>query len=176
MKAVEFEQQNIVIAENQEEFHSIPAYYSAFEGTVSFCFELDPEELEEIAATGKLWVQVVTGGKPMQAILMSTKKEDVLNVRSGPPLPDKIVESILAKGPLLDHVVAGLYLVIKRHIKTEANYIFEAEKISHIVSRIATLQALAQENLVYFNNDKGLYDLTQAAYLRLELTNKLKSS
>ena len=84
MKPIEFEQVNVRIAENQEEYETLPAYIEeAPTGTIVTCFKLEKEEIEEIVKTGKIWHQQLAFHKPMQPILLSTqcpfddiKKED----------------------------------------------------------------------------------------------------
>lgn len=67
MIAKEFNQQNIVIAENQDEYESLPAFVSD-DGAVTCCFELDEAELKQVRETGKIWLTVLTFGKPLQPI------------------------------------------------------------------------------------------------------------
>lgn len=78
MKAIKFEEHNIVIAEDQEEYQSLPAYQNIEEGSVTFCFELDENELNRIKATGQIWFKIITFNRPMQPIAMSTNKEDLI--------------------------------------------------------------------------------------------------
>lgn len=78
MTAVEFEEVNIRIAEDQPEYETLPAYANTQEGSVTFCFELNKEELDEIAKTGRIYFKQLTFNKPMQPIAMSTQKEDLI--------------------------------------------------------------------------------------------------
>ena len=75
MKAQEFDQVNVRIAENQEEYETLPAFISATDpyGKIVTCFELSEDEIEEVVKTGKLWHTQLGFQKPMQPILMTVK-------------------------------------------------------------------------------------------------------
>jgi len=77
MKPIEFEGANVVYAENQEEYQSLPAFKDD-DGTVVTCWELSPEEIKQISETGKLWLSVMSFNKPLQPVLLSTNRDDVL--------------------------------------------------------------------------------------------------
>lgn len=79
MKSVEFEQVNVRIAENQEEYETLPAFYNENDGTITYCFELDNKELEQIGKTGKIYIQQLTGGRAMQPIRGTVLKEVLLS-------------------------------------------------------------------------------------------------
>ena len=74
MTAVEFEEVNLRIAEHQDEYETLPAYHNPEEGSVTFCFQLNKEELDEIAKTGKIYFKQLTFNKSLQPINMSTEK------------------------------------------------------------------------------------------------------
>ena len=78
MKPIEFKEVNVRIAENQEEYQTLPALYEPKEGSMTFCFELSQEEKDRIAETGEMWFKVLTFGKPLQPIQMSILKEDLI--------------------------------------------------------------------------------------------------
>lgn len=63
MKAIEFPEVNVRIAENQPEYQTIPANVKLIEGTnfkkVTMCFELDEEERKQVAETGQIWHTVL---------------------------------------------------------------------------------------------------------------------
>jgi hypothetical protein len=73
MKAVKFDGHNVVIAEHQEEYQSLPAYVSrnSPEVPMTFCFELDDAEKAQVIETGHIWLTVMTFGKNLQPIGMS---------------------------------------------------------------------------------------------------------
>lgn len=63
MKAIEFTEVNVRIAENQPEYETLPAsiHFNPEYGMneVTVCFELDEEEKKQIAETGKIWFTVL---------------------------------------------------------------------------------------------------------------------
>ncbi len=75
MKAQEFPQQTVVIAENQEEYSSLPASVSN-EGVVTCCFELDEAEQQQVRETGKIWLSVLTFGQPIHGSVLNPFIED----------------------------------------------------------------------------------------------------
>jgi len=78
MTSVEFEECNIKIAENQEEYETLHAHHNTKEGSVTFCFELNKEELEDIQKTGRIYFKQLTFNGPMNPISMSTQKSDLI--------------------------------------------------------------------------------------------------
>lgn len=68
MKAIEFPEVNVRIAENQPEYETLPAsiHFNPEYGMneVTTCFELNEEEKKQIAETGKIWFTVL---QPMTA-------------------------------------------------------------------------------------------------------------
>lgn len=78
MKSKEFKEVNVRVAEDQPEYITLPAYFNPDEGSMTFCFELSEDEMNRIKATGEIWFKQFTGGKEMQAIYMSTNKEDLI--------------------------------------------------------------------------------------------------
>lgn len=71
MKAIEFEQHNVVFAKDQKEYLPLPAY-AQNNGLVTFCMELDECELEVIKKTKILKLTVLTFGRPAQPIRVTT--------------------------------------------------------------------------------------------------------
>jgi hypothetical protein len=77
MIAKEFDEVNLRIAENQDEYQTLPAYCNTQEGSAMFCMELTELEKEIVAKTGCLYMKVLTFNKPLQPIAMSCIKEDL---------------------------------------------------------------------------------------------------
>lgn len=75
MKSVEFPEVNVRIAEDQPQYETLPAFHNPEEGTVTFCFELDHDELEQIGKTGKIYLKQLIFDGPMQPIAGSCLKE-----------------------------------------------------------------------------------------------------
>lgn len=78
MTAIEFPEVNVRIAEHQDEYETLPGFYNTKEGSITFCFQLNKEELEEINRTGCVYFKQITFGKPMNPVAMSTQKEDLI--------------------------------------------------------------------------------------------------
>lgn len=78
MEASEFPEVNVRIAEKQEEYQTLPAYFNKEEGSMTFCFKLSKDEINRMYATGELWMKVLTFGKPLQPIGLSTNKEGLI--------------------------------------------------------------------------------------------------
>ena len=83
MKAIEFKEQTIIIAEHQEEYESLPAHIEkGVYGTTTFCWELTLKERLKLLFTGKLWHQVLTFNKPLQPQLLQVDKPELTKVES----------------------------------------------------------------------------------------------
>jgi len=78
MTAKEFEEVNIRMAEDQDEYETLPAYMNKEEGSLTFCFQLNKEELDEIQKTGCIWFKQLTFGQKMNPVSMSPQKEDLI--------------------------------------------------------------------------------------------------
>lgn len=78
MKASEFEEVNVRIAEDQEEYETLPAFHNVQEGSMTFCFKLTDDEINRIYATGEIWLKQLTFGKAMNPIALSTNKEELI--------------------------------------------------------------------------------------------------
>ncbi len=65
MKAIEFPEVNLRIAEKQEEYETIPVNIQPHKEShnyfnqVTMCFELDPEEIKQVKATGRVWLTML---------------------------------------------------------------------------------------------------------------------
>lgn len=75
MRPIEFDEVTNRVAEHQEEYITLPAYYgqlgaSPQEAGLVTCFELSLEDIENINRYGKIWHTQMTFGQPMQPIMM----------------------------------------------------------------------------------------------------------
>jgi len=82
MKAIEFEEVNVRIAEKQDEFETLPVHvepngqYGSIQATA--CFELNEDEKKQIAETGKVWLTVIQPvNSPFHPIMISTLKPEM---------------------------------------------------------------------------------------------------
>jgi len=71
MKPIEFKEQNVVFAKNQEPYLPMPAYRDETDmrGAIYHCWQMTVRERIKILFTGKLWINVLTFKKPPQPIL-----------------------------------------------------------------------------------------------------------
>ena len=75
MKPVRFDEVNIVLGEDQEEYQALPAFLAADpQGPVVTCWELSPEELAAVQRTGRFWLMQLTFGMPLQPQLPCVDK------------------------------------------------------------------------------------------------------
>jgi len=80
MKPVRFDGHNIVMGEGQPKYLELPAYREP-NGIIHSCWELSPEEIEQITSTGKIWLTQCTFNSPMQPILLRTSKPEILTTK-----------------------------------------------------------------------------------------------
>lgn len=78
MNTGKFPESNIEIAKGQEEYNSIEAHYDESRASLVYCVELSLEEKRVVMETGRIWVEQLTGGGPMQPIFFTANKKDVL--------------------------------------------------------------------------------------------------
>lgn len=70
MNPVKFEEHNKVYAENQDDYIPLPVYEDKeYGGRVIHCWKLSVRERIHILFTGKLWINVLNFGKPLQPIM-----------------------------------------------------------------------------------------------------------
>ncbi len=73
MEIIEFEEQNIVYAEDQPEYLPMPAYRDPHDvkGTVICCWKLTEEEKKKVMETGVIWQSMLTFHDTLQPQLLS---------------------------------------------------------------------------------------------------------
>jgi hypothetical protein len=82
MKPIKFKEQNVVYAENQEEYQPLPALkYNDEYGTVVSCWKLSIKERIKLLFTGKLWVGLVSFNKPLTPSYLTVNKEELINIK-----------------------------------------------------------------------------------------------
>lgn len=103
MKAIEFPDVNIRIAENQPEYETVPANITPDEETegyfnnITMCFELDEEERRQVVETGRIWQTIlVPSDSKFHPIKMSCLKPE--NFKS--PEPDQLTSASIFKRKL----------------------------------------------------------------------------
>ena len=84
MKPVKFDQVNIVFAEDQEEYMPLPACrLKGAKCPVITAWKLTIWERIKLLFTGRLWLAMLTFNKPLQPVILTTKKSDVLTNKRG---------------------------------------------------------------------------------------------
>lgn len=86
MKAIEFPEVNLRIAENQPEYETIPANIRQYEDSnlneVAMCIQLDEEERKQVAETGCVWLTILQPEGNFNPIKTSFLKPDYLTYPS----------------------------------------------------------------------------------------------
>lgn len=80
MKPTKFKYQNIVFAENQPEYQSLPALkLDTPQGEVISCWKLSFKERIKILFTGRMWVSLMSFNKPLTPSYLSVNRKDVFS-------------------------------------------------------------------------------------------------
>jgi len=83
MKPIDFEHRNVIFAENQPEYMSLPALkLDTHEGEVISCWDLSFKERLKILFTGKVWMSLMMFGKPVTPSFLSVNRKEVYSVPS----------------------------------------------------------------------------------------------
>jgi hypothetical protein len=72
MRPIPFPQQNMVLAEHQPQYESMPCHWDRNTGACVGCFELTDAERTAIAAGDPLWLWQYTFGRPFQPVFLTT--------------------------------------------------------------------------------------------------------
>jgi len=75
MKPIEFKEQTVKVAENQEEYQTLPAYVEPFVagknlGQVVSCWKMSFRERLQLLIFGKVWLSQCAYGQPVQPVYM----------------------------------------------------------------------------------------------------------
>lgn len=78
MKAIEFPEVNVRIAEDQEQYETLPVYIDTEDphSPTTMCIELDEEERKQVAETGRIWITTLTFMQAFHPIKMSFLKPE----------------------------------------------------------------------------------------------------
>lgn len=78
MELIEFEEQTVIIANNQPEYLPLPAHqFNDERGRIAFCWKMTWRERIKVLFTGLLWQQVLTFNQPLQPQKLETIKPDM---------------------------------------------------------------------------------------------------
>lgn len=71
MEVTEFNECNVVYGKNQPEYTPLPAYKSEETGIVVSCWKMTWKERLTVLVTGRVYLQLLTFGKPIQPQIIS---------------------------------------------------------------------------------------------------------
>lgn len=77
MKPIEFKEQTNILAKDQPEYIPLPINMSKDGMTITSCWELDENDIDDIRRTGKIWLQILTFGEMLQPQLLSINKPEM---------------------------------------------------------------------------------------------------
>jgi hypothetical protein len=78
MKPVEFAEQNTVLAKDQPQYQPLPVHLQLrLPGMATSCWQLTWRERLQVLFTGRLWLQQMTFGTPLQPQLPSVDKPSI---------------------------------------------------------------------------------------------------
>lgn len=82
MKPITFPEVNVRVAENQEQYETLPSFVgevqSGVQGVIC-CFEVSPEEVKRLSFCRKIWFQALTFGQPLQPFMMTIEEDYFLD-------------------------------------------------------------------------------------------------
>ena len=76
MKPIEFEGADIVFGKNQPEYMPLQAK-KVDDKTIMTCWELTDEDILLINSSKKIWLGIMTFGKPLQPVLLTASRTDI---------------------------------------------------------------------------------------------------
>ncbi len=71
MKPIEFPEQNVIYAKDHPQYKPLPAHRTIC-GQVTSCWQLTPEEIEEVKLTGKIFLTQSTFNQALQPVMLKT--------------------------------------------------------------------------------------------------------
>jgi hypothetical protein len=77
MKPVKFKECNVVYAEGQDEYNSLPCLKDD-KGDVVICQQMTLRERLRVLVTGKVWLHLMTFNKPLTPHYMTTNKDELI--------------------------------------------------------------------------------------------------
>lgn len=78
MKPIKFKECNIEFAKDQDEYKTLHSFYDKDAQVAVFCYSFSFWDKLKILFNGKLWLGIMTHGKPLQPQLLSMDKSDLL--------------------------------------------------------------------------------------------------
>jgi len=82
MKPVKFKHQNVVFAEDQPKYGSLPALkIEGQEGYVVSCWKMSLKERVNVLFTGKVWLSLMSFNRPLTPSCMSVNRKDLYSIQ-----------------------------------------------------------------------------------------------
>lgn len=78
MKPVPFPESNVIFAADQPQYQPLPAFRRPDTGEVITVWDLSDEDLDKIQRTGRIYLSQLTFNQPLQPIMVSVDKPEVL--------------------------------------------------------------------------------------------------
>lgn len=79
MEPIDFKERNCIYGEGQDEYKSLPAYvHNTKERQVVSCWKLSFFERCKVMFSGKIYMSLMTFGKPLTPSKLTVNKKDVL--------------------------------------------------------------------------------------------------
>lgn len=77
--AVKFRECNVTFAEDQPEYTPLPAFRDDTGMTIT-CWQLSPDEVEEVKRTGQVYLSQLTFNQPLQPVKITARIEDLIEL------------------------------------------------------------------------------------------------
>ena len=90
MKPIDFKERNVMIAEDQDEYLTLPALKFQTGETVS-CWKLNFIERIKVLITGKVWHSVLNFDKPVTPVFLTVRRKSVYSLTTDDKIKSKIV-------------------------------------------------------------------------------------
>ena len=158
MKFSDFPESNVNFAEDQPQYEAIKGYYNKSEMSATFCFDLSPEELQEVIATGKIWFKVLTFGKPLQPIASACSKDQLIPPIQGPLLDLNTVEDVLDGPTLTLAEIRSLDFIMRSESFQKGDLVQKSWKSK---GQYVSITDLSKAGLTEFSKSKNTFIITQ---------------
>lgn len=113
MNAIDFEERNVEIAKEQEEYATLPAY-AQHEGIVTYCMQLNEEEVKKVTSKKTAYIRFLNFGTPVQPVAFSIRKPKLpIDYRS------KTESTLFGWQPVEEGASSPQYAVFKFNLKAD---------------------------------------------------------
>lgn len=139
MKAIKFPEVNVMIAEHQPEYATLPSYFNKRTGLIVNCFELNEQDIEKIVTYKKLWIHHFTNGslQPFNIVAVNDyfssviHKDGKFTVETQEEAIDEEIENLVNKDNITTPMQSLFVHMVKEHkINLSDAQLMEIVKIS----------------------------------------------